>query len=278
MGAPKLGSLEGKVAMITGAARGNGEGAARVMGREGAIAVLTDILDEVHATAKNIRDHGYQAISFKMDVTKPAEATQVVQSVLEQFAGVDILVNNAGVAILVPFVEVTDEVRDKISGINLKGPLIVTKAVLPSMVKQHYGKIVNASSVSGPLVADVGEGAYGATKAGLLGFAGALALEFARYGINLNAICPGMIESPMVRQIPMGTNPQDPEGVLKQLAMEIPMKRLGTTEESGELVVFLASDESKYITGTPILINGESTLLESPGSFNTLRRRKCTLN
>lgn len=154
--------------------------------------------------------------------------------------------------------------------INLRGPFIVTKAVLPSMLKQQYGKIVNVSSVSGPLIADVGECAYGATKAGLLGFTRALALEVARYGTNVNAVCPGMIETPMVRQIAMGTNPQDPEGVLKQLAMGIPMKRLGTTEELGELVAFLASDESKYVTGTPILIDGGSTLPESPGSFTTL--------
>ena len=264
-----MGRLEGKVAIITGAARGNGEGAARVMAREGATVVLTDILDAVHKTAKTIRERGHKAVSFKMDVTKPAEVNQVVQKVLEQFGKVDILVNNAGVCIPVPFVDMPDEIRDKTLDVNVKGAFICTKAVLPGMIEQKYGRIVNISSVSGPLVADIGECAYGASKGALWGFTRVLALEVAKYGITVNAICPGMIETEMVRQMAMKTNPKHPEGVLKVLASGIPMKRLGTIEEIGELVTFLASDESKYITGTPIIIDGGSTIPESPGSLTS---------
>ena len=138
-----MGKLEDKVAIVTGAARGNGEGAARVMAREGATVVLTDILDIVHETARNIVDNGYQAVSFKMDVTKPAEVGSVVQEVLSRFGRVDILVNNAGVIQLVPLVDMVDEVRDRMFDINIKGTFIVTKVVLPSMLKRKYGRIVN---------------------------------------------------------------------------------------------------------------------------------------
>ena len=255
--------LEDRVAIVTGAARGNGEGAARVMAREGATVVLTDVLDLVHKTADSISGSGYKAVSFKMDITKPAEVDSVVHKVLEQFGKIDILVNNAGVCKLAPLVDMTDEVRDRAIDVNIKGTFVVTKAVLPSMIKRKYGRIVNLSSVTGPLVADVGETAYATTKAAIWGFTRALAFEVAKYGITVNAICPGMIDTDMVRNMAVETNPNDPQSVLKALARGIPMGRLGTIEELGELVAFLASDEAKYITGTPILIDGGSTLPES---------------
>ena len=258
-----MGKLEGKVAIITGAARGNGEGAARVMAREGAIVVLTDILDEVHTTAKSITDNGYKAVSFEMDVTKPVEVNQVVRKVLELFGKVDILVNNAGIARLALLVDMTDELRDNHFDINIKGPFNCTKAVLPGMIERKYGKIVNLSSVTGPMVADAGQTAYAATKGALWGFTKALAIEVAPYGINVNAVCPGYIETPMVKGTARETNPEDPESVIKQIASGIPWGRLGTIEELGELVAFLASDESRYITGTPIVIDGGSTLPET---------------
>jgi len=255
--------LEDKVAIVTGAARGNGEGVVRVMARKGATVVLTDVLDLVHKTAKSISDSGYKAVSLKMDITKPAEVDHVVQKVLEQFGKIDILVNNAGVLKLVPLVDMPDEVRDRMIDVNIKGTFVVTKAVLPGMIKRKYGRIVNLSSVTGPLVADVGETAYATTKAAIWGFTRALAFEVAKYGITVNAICPGMIDTDMVRGMAAQTNPSDPQSVLRDLARGIPMGRLGTIEEVGELVAFLASDEAKYITGTPILIDGGSTLSES---------------
>ncbi len=258
-----MGKLEGRVAVVTGAARGNGEGVVRVMAREGAIVVLTDVLDSVHETARSIDDSGYKAVSFKMDITKPAEVDRVVEKVLERFGKIDILVNNAGVLKLAPLVDMVDEVRDRMLDVNIRGAFIVTKAVLPAMLKRKYGRIINLSSVTGPLVADIGETAYAATKAAIWGFTRALAFEVARYGITVNAICPGMIDTDMVRNMATETSPNDPRSVLKDLARGIPMGRLGTTEEVGELVAFLASDEARYITGTPILIDGGSTLPES---------------
>ena len=258
-----MGKLDGKIAIVTGAARGNGEGSARVMSREGATVVLTDILDTVHETARSIVNNGHQAVAFKTDITKPAEVGSLVQEVLRMFGRVDILVNNAGVIQMVPLVDMADEVRDRMFDVNIKGAFICTKAVLPGMIEQKYGKIVNLSSVTGPIVADVGETAYAATKAAIWGFTKALAIEVAEYGINVNAICPGMIETDMVRQMALETNPKDPESIIKQMARGIPMGRLGTIEELGELVAFLSSEESSYLTGTSIVIDGASTLPES---------------
>lgn len=257
-----MGKLEGKIAIVTGAARGNGEGAARVMAREGATVVLADVLELVHKTTKSISDNGYKAASFKMDITKAAEVNSVVHKVLEQFGKVDILVNNAGVLKLAPLVDMGDEVRDRMIDVNIKGTFIMTKAVLPNMLKRKYGRIINLSSVTGMLVADVGETAYAATKAAIWGFTRALAFEVAKEGITVNAICPGVIDTDMVRNMAAEINPSDPQSVLKDLVRGIPMGRLGAIEEIGELVAFLASDESKYITGTPILIDGGSTLPE----------------
>lgn len=258
-----MGRLKDKVAIVTGASRGNGEGAAWVMAREGAIVVLTATSGQVHETAANIREHGHKTISFNMDVTKPNEVDDVVQRVLAEFGKVDILVNNAGVYTSAALVDLTDEVRDKQFDVNIKGVFICTKAVLTHMIERKYGKIVNISSVTGPLVADPGETAYAATKGAILGFTRALAVEVAKYGINVNAICPGYILTPMVKAGAARINPKDPESVLTLIAKGVPMGRLGTIEELGELVVFLASDESKYITGTPIILDGGNTLPET---------------
>jgi len=252
----KMAKLKDKVAIITGAARGNGEGAARVMAREGAIVVLTDVLDKVHETAESIREHDCQVVSFTMDVTKPAEVNKVVQEVLEQFGMVDILVNNAGVAKGGALVNLPDDVRDLVFDVNIKGVFICTKAVLPGMIERKYGKIVNISSVTGPIVSNPGLCAYSATKGAVWGFTKALAIEVARYNINVNAVCPGWIDTPMMRQM------NDPDRFLKRLATTVPIGRLGTSEEVGDLVAFLASDESRYITGTPVVIDGGSTLPE----------------
>lgn len=255
--------LDGKTALITGAARGNGEGTARVMASEGAAVVLVDVMAEVHHTAASIAGRGYQAVSFQVDISKAPEVNSMVDELIEQFGKVDILVNNAGVIQLVPLVEMSDEIRDRMFDINIKGTFICTRAVLPSMIERRYGKIVNISSVTGTSVADEGETAYAATKAAIWGFTKALAVEVAPHGINVNAVCPGMIGTDMIKQMAAETNPEDPDRVIDRMAKGIPMGRLGTTEELGQLVAFLASDDSRYITGASIVIDGASTLPES---------------
>ncbi|PKM79716.1 MAG: oxidoreductase UcpA [Firmicutes bacterium HGW-Firmicutes-14] len=255
--------LSDKVAVVTGAAMGNGEGIARVLAQKGAKVILTDVSDTVFATADDIKAKGFDAVGYKMDVTKMTEIENVVNSVVEKFGRIDILVNNAGVIRLANFLEMSDEVRDFHFGVNVFGLWNCTKAILPVMVKQKYGKIVNMSSVTGPMVADEGETAYASTKAAIWGFTKALARETAKHNITVNAICPGYILTPMAEQIARESNPGDADSVIEQIAGGVPVGRLGHIEEIGYLVAFLASDEANYLTGTQVVIDGGSTLPET---------------
>ena len=177
-----------------------------------------------------------------------------------KLGSIDVLVNNAGVCILDTFENMSDEIRDKQFDINIKGTWNVTKAALPYMKK---GSIVNLSSVTGPLVADSGECAYATTKAALVGFTKGLAADLVNKNIRVNAILPGYIRTPMVEEMAKTTNPSDPESVIKNIADAIPMKRMGTIYELGELAAFLASEESSYLTATTIVFDGGSTLPET---------------
>ena len=187
----------------------------------------------------------------------------IVNDVITKKGKIDILVNNAGIAKLQPFVKMSDEVRDNHFDINIKGTWNITQAVVPHMVKNNYGRIVNLSSVTGPLVADTGEVAYATTKAALLGFTKSLAIELVKNNITVNAIMPGYIMTPMVEGIAKDSDATNPQSVVDGIASGIPLGRLGTIEELGELAAFLASDESTYITGQGIVIDGGSTLPET---------------
>ena len=157
----------------------------------------------------------------------------------------------------------SDEIRDFHFDINIKGTWNVTQAVIPYMKKNTESSIVNLSSVTGPMVADSGEVAYATTKAALMGFSKAIAVEFVKDNIRSNAILPGYILTPMVEGIGRDTNPDNPQEVIDGIAAGIPMGRLGTIEELGELAAFLASHESSYITGHEFVIDGGSTLPET---------------
>lgn len=261
-----MGKLDNKIAIITGAAVGNGNGAAKVLAQNGAHVILTDIQDKVFDAARKIEESGYKADAYKMDVSNWEEVKKVIDDIFNRFGRIDILVNNAGICNVVPFLQLDDKVRDRMFNININGVWNCSKAVIPYMVQQYDGRIVNMSSVTGPMVVDVGETAYATTKAAIWGFTKALAIEFAKNNISVNAICPGYIMTPMAESIARESNPDNPESVLKSIAAAVPMGRLGTIEELGNVVAFLASDESKYITGTQIVIDGGSTLPESFGA------------
>jgi hypothetical protein len=175
---------------------------------------------------------------------------------MSEFKRVDMLVNNAGIAHFAPFAEMTDDVRDKIWDTNMKGTWDCTRAVVPIMIKQNSGRIINISSVTGPMVANKGWTAYSASKGAVSGFTRALALDLAEYGITVNAICPGWI-----RRDSSGTV-SEANDRLKSLAKSIPLGRLGLPEEVGDLAVFLASEASEYITGTEIVIDGGNIIQE----------------
>ncbi len=258
-----MGKLNNKTAVVTGAAMGNGEGIARVLAKHGASVTLWDISDQVFETAKTITEEGYLATAYKVDVTKFEECQKATQDIISKQGDIHILCNNAGVIRLAGFLEMSDEIRDFHFDVNIKGVWNVTKAVLPIMKAKKYGKIVIMSSVTGPMVADEGETAYATTKAALVGFTKALAREVAAENITVNAICPGYILTPMARQIAKESDPNNPENVIDGISKGIPLGRLGSITEIGELTAFLASDESAYITGTQIVIDGGSTLPET---------------
>ena len=208
------------------------------MAKHGAKVYLSDISPKVQEAAAKLRALGYQAESVVFDVRDYAAAKKAVQEIVAKEGHIDILFNNAGVAHLYPFMELTDEDRDFHFDINIKGVWNVAKAVYPYMMEKKYGKIVNMSSVTGPMVVDRGETAYATTKAAVWGFTKALAYEAAEFNINVNAICPGYILTPMVEQMSRETNPDNPTKVTDGIAAGIPLKRLGTIDEIGELVAF----------------------------------------
>jgi NAD(P)-dependent dehydrogenase (short-subunit alcohol dehydrogenase family) len=255
--------MDDKVALVTGAAMGNGLGIAKVLAKYGAKVALADISDKVEDSAKALRDAGFEAIGVHMDVSDPDSVKAAVNTVIDKFGRIDALVNNAGVIRLGNLLDTTDKTRDFHFNINICGVWNVTKAVLPFMQKAKYGRIVNMSSVTGVSVADPGECAYATTKAAIMGFTRAVAREAAQYGITCNAILPGYVATPMAEQIARESNPNNPDAVTKGIADAVPLGRLATIEEIGELAAFLASDESSYITATPIVIDGGSTLPET---------------
>lgn len=257
--------LENKVAIVTGGAMGNGLGIVKVFLRYGAKVAILDYADALEETLKTLKNEYPESeiIGYKVDIRDKNRVKECVDAIANHFGRIDILVNNAGVARLETFETMSDETRDFHFDINIKGTWNVTQAVVPYMKKNESSSIVNLSSVTGPMVADSGEVAYATTKAAVLGFSKAIAVELVNDHIRSNAILPGYILTPMVEGIGRDTNPDNPQEVIDGIATGIPMGRLGTIEELGELAAFLASNESSYITGHEFVIDGGSTLPET---------------
>ena len=253
--------LENKIAIVTGGAMGNGLGIVKTFLKYGAKVIIFDYSDKIEETVNSLRQEGKEVEGYLVDIRDREKIKECVEKVVEKYNKIDILVNNAGVAKLTPFLETSDEIRDFHFDINIKGAWNMTKEVLPYMPKG--GAIVNLSSVTGPMVADTGEVAYATTKAALYGFTKGLAAEVVSNGIRVNAILPGYIMTPMVEGIAKDSDMSNPDSVVKGIADGIPMGRLGTIEELGELAAFLASEESSYITGQGFVIDGGSTLPET---------------
>ncbi len=257
--------LNGKVAIVTGGAMGNGLGIVRVFLRHKAQVVILDYSEELNKTLEILhQEYPEQVVDgYLVDIRDSKKVQSICDKVYEKYGHIDILVNNAGVAKLELFETMSEEVRDFHFDVNIKGTWNVTKSVVPYMKNNSCSSIVNLSSVTGPMVADSGEVAYATTKAALIGFTKGLAMEFVSSNIRVNAIMPGYIHTPMVDGIAKDTDRNNPEKVIQGIAAGIPMKRLGTIEELGELAAFLASEESSYITGQGFVIDGGSTLPET---------------
>jgi len=248
------GRLQGRVAMITGGSRGIGKATAVKMVREGASVVLLDILSkEVSQTARELRAMGGKALAIHADVAQKKEVEKAVEKALSKWRRVDILVNNAGIIRPGLLENVREEDWDEVIKVNLKGAFFCTQAVLPSMKKARYGKIVNLSSRAslGKELRTV----YSATKAALIGATRTWALELAQYNINVNAIGPGPVATELFNS---GNPPDSPR--TKAIIRGIPLKRMGQPEDVANLIVFLASDESSFITGQIIFICGGLTV------------------
>ena len=256
--------LEGKVAVITGAAVGLGKGIATVYAKYGAKLCMIDLLPEVEETAKELREkYNTEIVTYIGDVSKKENMEEAVNKAVEKFGEVNVACCNAGVCRLAPFEEMTDEMRDFHIDVNIKGVWNTCKAVIPYMLKQGGGSIVIASSVTGDIVADAGEAAYALTKSALVGLTKCLAVEYADRHIRVNCSQLGFARTPMVEKMAVESNPNDPESAIQDIAVGVPMKRLADPLEVGELFAFLGSDESSYLTGSQIVIDGGSTLPET---------------
>ena len=256
--------LENKVAVVTGGAMGNGLGIVKVFLKYGAKVAILDYAEKLSQTVEELKkEYPENVEGYMVDIRQEDKVEEAIEKTIEKFGKIDILINNAGVCRLENFMKMNNELRDFHFDINIKGTWNVSKSCIKYMEKQKNTAIVNLSSVTGLMVADSGEVAYATTKAALLGFTKSLAAEMVDKGIRVNAILPGYIMTPMVEGMAKETNSNNPEDVVKGIALGIPMKRLGTIEELGELAAFLASDESSYITGQGIVIDGGSTLPET---------------
>ena len=256
--------LENKVAVVTGGAMGNGLGIVKVFLKYGAKVAILDYAEKLSQTVEELKkEYPENVEGYMVDIRQEDKVEDAIEKTIEKFGKIDILINNAGVCRLENFMKMNNELRDFHFDINIKGTWNVSKSCIKYMEKQKNTAIVNLSSVTGPMVADSGEVAYATTKAALLGFTKSLAAEMVDKGIRVNAILPGYIMTPMVEGMAKETDINNPEDVVKGIALGIPMKRLGTIEELGELAAFLASDESSYITGQGIVIDGGSTLPET---------------
>ena len=243
-----MGALDGKVALVTGAAQGIGRAIALLLAQNGADIVVSDInLDKAEETAREVEGMGRRTLAVRVDVSRLEEVEKMVQTVLDRFGQIDILINNAGIARDKLILRMTEQDWDAVLGVNLKGTFNCTKAVVRHMSKQRSGKIVSIASVVGEM-GNAGQANYSASKAGVIGFTKTMAREFAQRGINVNAVAPGYIETPMTDALP--------EKAREELKRLIPLDRLGRPEDVAEAVLFLVSESSNYITGQVLNVNG----------------------
>ncbi|NPV80341.1 MAG: sorbitol-6-phosphate dehydrogenase [Firmicutes bacterium] len=249
----------GKVAIITGAGQGIGKGIAMRFAREGAKVVVNDIeLARATSVAQEIESLGQQAMAIKANVSESAEVRQMVEAVEERFGQIDILVNNAGICKPAFITDLSEEIWDQTIAINLKGTFLCSKTVAEVMIRQRHGRIINMSSKSGKQ-GGLWLAAYSASKFGIIGLTQSLAMDLAPYGITVNAVCPGVVFTPLWDDLAKAyaKKLKLPEEKVRPYYVEkIPLGRECTPDDVANVVAFLASDEASYLTGQAINVAG----------------------
>ena len=242
--------FKGKVTIVTGAGRGMGKSVAIQLAKQGANLLINDIDTELaEATAKQIIRLGGTAIAHNANISIEAEVKSLIHTCISHYNTIHILINAAGILRPTKVIKITQKEWDLVMDVNLKGTFLCSKTVLPYLRKEKWGRIINFSSTAGKSVSTIGGAHYTASKAGVLGFTRHLAKEEANHGITVNAICPGLIDTEMVRMT-------IDEVSINKFTQQFPINRLGTPEEVSELVMFLASENASYITGASLDING----------------------
>ena len=253
-------TLEGKVALVTGAGNGIGEAACLAFAAAGARVFAIDIDGAAAlATRDAIRASNGEAESYRADVCQAAEVQAYTQEAIRRFGRIDSFFNNAGIeGVVAPTIEYPEDVFDRVMAINLKGVFLGLKYVLPHMVAQGSGSIVNAASVGG-VVGAPGLCAYSASKHAIIGLTRTAAAEVAQFGVRVNAICPSAIQTRMIDSLASMYAPDDPDSVRDQFVARNPTRRYGLPEEVAQVVLFLASDAASFVNGEALMIDGGRT-------------------
>jgi 3-oxoacyl-[acyl-carrier protein] reductase len=243
--------LEGKNAIVTGGSLGIGAATSLMLAEEGANVCLTYRKHEQEAKefVEQIRKMGRKALAVKCDIAVFAEAENVVKQALEAFGRIDILVNNAGMNWDAVSWKMTEEQWDRVIEVNLKGYFNFTRHVAPLFKDQKYGKIINVTSING-MRGKFGQSNYSASKAGIIGYTKAVAKELGAFGVNVNAVAPGLIETPMLR------DSEARDKIVDMAMAEIVMKRVGQPEDLANVIAFFASDKARHVTGEVIKVDG----------------------
>jgi NAD(P)-dependent dehydrogenase (short-subunit alcohol dehydrogenase family) len=250
--------LKNKVALITGSGSGIGKSSALLFAREGAVVIVNDVSeDKGNETVEEIGTQGGQAIFVQADVTNPASVEAMVERVIEQYGRIDVLFNNAGISGIGALHEIEPDAWDRVMNVNIKGVFLPSKYTIPHMISQQSGSIINMSSC----IAEIGlarRASYAATKGAVLALTKSMQVDYASYGIRVNAILPGTIFTPFVEQY-LKTSYDDPEAAIASLKTRQLSGDLGRPEDVANAALFLASDESKFMMGSPLYIDGGVT-------------------